>query len=171
MKITRLKPGESNDRWTVREYIGGATPVKYVFKCNSCGRSKTATKQLYDRGFCDCRHKKQNAKYKKEYKEVKEKKERVKTPPKKKSNISPSIPSSVALKLDSRGVRSLLASILYSTRSDAKRGHNLDNVEWFINSDWCVEICEGLDIPYNEYRKKILDLINKSSKTKEAGKK
>ena len=50
------------------------------------------------------------------------------------------------------GCKALIAAVLMSALREAPKksayGHE---ALWFINSDWCRELCEGIDVDYRSY--------------------
>ena len=66
--------------------------------------------------------------------------------------------------LDVAGARSLMAAILINTHKDCMKPYNSREgrtARLFLNSDWCQDLCEALDIDYYKYKEVSTDPIRK----------
>ena len=61
-------------------------------------------------------------------------------------------------RLDLKGTKSLIYAMLNNATVDARDIKRYKSAEAFVNSSWCLELCEGINLDYKTYRNHLLNL-------------
>ena len=63
-------------------------------------------------------------------------------------------------------IYALISAILHTATTDIRYGRNENDALYFINSDWCKELCNDVDISYTAFRDNCLKLYRETQREK-----